>query len=158
MTLRIRTHTASKEIDMRYALSLVFLAVFSAPSWAQPADASLRSQLESIHARWYHAYDNGDAAAMNKLEVDDVALVMPTGEVWIKSAPRTAHETSPAPGTRHVLSDVTVRRFGDTAILTAVHTATSNNETSRVGTTVVFVRVSGTWKIASVQWTPITGK
>lgn len=143
---------------MRPALFLLFVAMFAVPSWAQPPDTALRAELESIHTKWFHAYDSGDAASMNELEVKNVGLVMPTGEVWIKSAPRTAHETFPSPGSRHELSNVTVRRFGDAAILTGVHTTTSSKETTRVGTTVVFVRVSGVWKIASVQWTPLTGK
>ncbi|MGH9408816.1 MAG: nuclear transport factor 2 family protein [Vicinamibacterales bacterium] len=143
---------------MRRALLFLFLALCTTPSWAQPADAGLRSELESIHAKWYQAFDSGDGATLNELEVNNVALVAPVGVVWVKSRPRAAHEPIGVPGTRHVLSDVTVRRFGDTAILTGIHTSTSPTETSRVATTVVFVRVSGKWKIASAQWTPITAK
>ena len=48
---------------------------------------------------------------------------------------------------------MSVRRFGDTAILTGVLTTKSAKENSKRGTTVVFVQSSGMWKIASAKWT-----
>jgi ketosteroid isomerase-like protein len=143
---------------MRTVMTIVLLAFWVVSAGAQPADANLKSELEAIHAKWYQAFDRGDGATMNDLEVSNLALVAPVGVVWIKSSPRAAHEAIGAPGTRHVLSDVTVRRFGDTAILTGIHTTVTGKDTSRVATTVVFVRQSGRWRIASAQWTPITVK
>jgi ketosteroid isomerase-like protein len=55
------------------------------------------------------------------------------------------------------LNDVTVRQFGDTAILTGILTNKTGRETTKGGTTVVFVRRGGTWLIASVQWSPEAG-
>jgi ketosteroid isomerase-like protein len=54
------------------------------------------------------------------------------------------------------LSDVTVRQFGDTAILTGILTTKSPKESSQEATTVVFVHSAGKWKIASAQWSPVT--
>jgi ketosteroid isomerase-like protein len=53
------------------------------------------------------------------------------------------------------LSDVTVRRFGDTAILTGILATKSGKENSQEATTVVFLQSSGKWKIASAQWSPV---
>jgi ketosteroid isomerase-like protein len=50
---------------------------------------------------------------------------------------------------------VSVRRFGDTAILTGVLITKSGKENSKEATMVVFVQSSGKWKIASAQWTPV---
>jgi hypothetical protein len=53
------------------------------------------------------------------------------------------------------LNDVTVRQFGDTAILTGILTHKTARETNKSGTTVVFVRRGGTWLIAQcsgLEW------
>ena len=57
---------------------------------------------------------------------------------------------------KRTLSEVSVRRFGDAAILTGVLTSTSPKENEKEATTVVFVQSTGRWKIASAQWTPVT--
>jgi ketosteroid isomerase-like protein len=52
-------------------------------------------------------------------------------------------------------SDVTVRRFGDTAVLTGILTSKSANENEKDATAMVFIQSAGRWKIASAQWTPV---
>ena len=122
----------------------------------QVADANLRSDLEAIHAKWFKAFDSGDGAAMDQIEMDPLILVMPTGEIWPKTTARAGKQLKRDPQTERALSAVSVRQFGDTAILTAILTTKSAKETYREATTVVFVRSSGKWKIASAQWSPVT--
>src|SRR5215208_5539311 len=54
--------------------------------------AKLRNELEAIHGRWFHAFDAGDGAAMDAVEVDNLVLVMPDGSVWKKSGPRAGKQ------------------------------------------------------------------
>jgi ketosteroid isomerase-like protein len=120
------------------------------------ADTNLRSDLEALHAKWFKAFDSGDGATMDQIEMNQLTLVMPTGLIWAKTTPRAGKQLDRDPQTERALSAVSVRRFGDTAILTGILTTKSAKESSREATTVVFVRSSGKWKIASAQWSPVT--
>jgi ketosteroid isomerase-like protein len=141
---------------MRYPILILVALLCSTPLMAQGTDADLRSELEALHAKWMKAFDSGNGAIMDQMEMDNLTLVMPTGEVWIKKTARGANQPKNDPQTDRTLSDVSVRRFGDTAILTAILHTKSAKENSQDGTTVVFVKSSGKWKIASAQWTSIT--
>ena len=88
--------------------------------------------------------------------MDNLVLVMPVGFIWSKTEARAGTQPKLDPQIKRTLSDVSVRRFGDTAVLTGILTTKSGKENSRDATTVVFVKSSGKWKIASAQWSPIT--
>ena len=141
---------------MRRLLVVLFALFCSTLLFAQSAAPDLQTELENLHAKWMKAYDNGDGVTMDQLEMDNLVLVMPTGEVWAKTKPRGTSEPKLDPTTQRTLSNVSVRTFGDTAILTGTLTSKSAAETSREGTTVVFVRKSGQWKIASAQWSTVS--
>jgi len=140
---------------MRSVIVALLALVCSFPVSAQGTDANLRPELEAFHAKWMKAFYAGDIATMNQMEADNLVLVMPIGLIWLKNGPRTDKQTAFDPKTDFTLNDVSVRQFGDTAILTGTLHTESAKEDSSEGTTVVFVRNSGTWKIASAQWTPV---
>lgn len=140
---------------MRSTILFLVSLLFSAPFVAQSTDVDLRYELETVHAKWFKAFDGGDGATMDQMEMDNLTLVLPGGEVWSKTAPRDGKQPKLDPQTVRALSDVSVRRYGDTAILTGILTTKSASENSQDGTTVVFVQSSGKWKIASAQWTPV---
>jgi ketosteroid isomerase-like protein len=117
--------------------------------------SGLSGELEALHAQWFKAFDAGDGAAMDQMEVDNLVLVMPTGMAWSKDGPRAGKQAKRDPSVQRTLSDVAVRQFGDSAVLTGTVTSKSATETDKVGTTVVFVRRAGKWLIASAQWTPV---
>lgn len=140
---------------MRSAILILVTLLCSTPLMAQDTDTNLRSELEALHAKWMKAFDNGDGATMDQMEVDNLMLVMPTGSIWPKTAAREGKQRKLDPQTERTLSDVSVRRFGNTAILTGILTTKSTKENSQDATTVVFVQSSGKWKIASAQWSPV---
>jgi hypothetical protein len=119
--------------------------------------AKLRAELVAIHDKWYRAFDVGDGATMDALEVDDLVLVMPDGSIWAKPGSRAGKQPKRHVQPQRSLGDVTVRQFGDTAILTGMLTSRTPGETDKAGTTVVFVRRGGRWLIASTQWTAAAG-
>ena len=143
---------------MRYLAFVVFTALLSTSGFGQAAASDLKSDLQALHAKWMKAYDNGDGMAMDQMEMDNLVLVMPNGEVWAKTKPRGTSEPKLDPTTQRILSGVSVRQFGDTAILTGTLTSKSKEENSKSGTTVVFVRNGGQWKIASAQWSEVAAK
>jgi ketosteroid isomerase-like protein len=142
---------------MRIAMVILLSLVCSMPVVAQDADANLQSELRAMHTQWFKAFDSGDGATMDQMEMDKLVLVMPTGFIWTKATPRAGEQPKHKLQTERTLSDVSVRRFGNTAILTGILTSKSEGDNSREATTVVFVQNSGKWKIASAQWSPITG-
>src|SRR5262249_39890264 len=135
---------------------IVLAFLWSMPSMAQTKDSQLLSELEAQHTRWFKAFDNGDGAAMDQMEMDNLVLVMRTGGLFSKTEPRAGKQKKLNPNTERTLSDVALRRFGDTAILTGILSSRTGADTDKDATTVVFVRTSGQWKVASAQWTPVT--
>jgi ketosteroid isomerase-like protein len=140
---------------MRSIILILLTLLYSAPLMAQGADASLRSELEALHAKWFKAFDSGDGATMDLMEMDKLVLVMPTGFIWTKNAPRAGEQKKHDSQIERTLTDVTVRRFGDAAILTGILATKSEKENYQEATTVVFLQSSGKWKIASAQWSPV---
>ena len=140
---------------MRSVMAILSILLCSTMLTAQDSNASLQSELEALHAKWFKAFDSGDGATMDQIEVDKLVLVMPTGLIWAKPKARGADQPKLDPHTERTLSDVSVRRFGDTAILTGVVSTKSAKEKSQEATTVVFVQSSGKWKIASAQWSAV---
>jgi ketosteroid isomerase-like protein len=141
---------------MRSAWLIILVVLCSTFVVTQGADANLRSDLEALHAKWFKAFDSGDGAAMDQIEMDNLTLVMPTGLIWAKTTARAGQQLKRDPQTERALSGVSIRRFGDTAILTGNLATKSGKESSQEATTVVFVKSSGKWKIASAQWSPVT--
>ena len=141
---------------MHPVILMVFTLLCSMPLMAQSSDGKLRSELESLHAQWFKAFDSGDGATMDQMEMDNLTLVMPEGFIWPKTEARAGVQKKHDAQAERTLSDVSVRRFGDTAILTGILTTKSGKENSKEATMVVFVQSSGKWKIASAQWTPVT--
>jgi len=145
---------------MRSAILVLAALVCLTPmlAQAQTPDANLRAELESLHAKWMKAFYSGDSATMDKMEASNLVLIMPMGVIWEKNGPREIQQARFDAQTQATLSDVSVRRFGDTAILTGIVHAKSAKETFQSGATIVFVKSDGKWKIASAQWTPVEEK
>ncbi|GAC1479024.1 MAG: hypothetical protein NVS1B4_23230 [Gemmatimonadaceae bacterium] len=142
---------------MRSLLFVALTLLCSSTVSAQGARGALANHLEALHAKWFSAFASGDGATMDQIETNDLVLVMPSGAVWPKKAARAGSQQHGEPAVQRTLSDVLVRRYGDAAILTGLVTTKGPTTSSHEATTVVFTHVSGTWKIASAQWTPAAG-
>jgi hypothetical protein len=95
---------------MRFS-TLLFLALLSSlPAVAQSTDANLESELSAIHAKWFKAFDAGDGATMDQIEVQKLVLIMPTGDVWNKTKPRAGEQQKAHSATEYALSSTAVRR------------------------------------------------
>ena len=143
---------------MRSATVILVTLLCSTVLMCQSTDRNLQSELASLHAKWFRAFDSGNGATMDQMEMEKLVLVMPNGFMWTKTKARSSEKSQGHPRTERALTDVSVRRFGDTAILTGILTTKSPEESSKDATTVVFVRSSGEWKVASAQWTPVTSQ
>ena len=122
---------------MRTAMAILLGLLCLTPLMAQNADTKLKSELQALHTKWFTAFDGGDGATMDQMEMEELILVMPTGFVWTKTAPRAGEQQKHKAQSERTLSDVSVRRFKDTAILTGILASKSEEDNSREATTVV---------------------
>ncbi|MGA2072201.1 MAG: nuclear transport factor 2 family protein [Terriglobia bacterium] len=125
-------------------------------SLAQSSSNDLKAEFERLHNQWFTAFDKGDGATMDSMEVPNLVIVNADGKgtIWQKPGPRAAKQK--ATGASHTLTDAIVRQFGDTVILTGIVTSTRTGLPDRkMSTTVVWVHQSGKWLIASAQWSEV---
>jgi hypothetical protein len=96
-------------------------------------------ELERLHNQWFNAFDKGDGAAMDKMEIPNLILINADGKggIWEKHGPRAGKQKPTGNSTR--LSNLQVRQFGNSAILTGVVTIKDGQESARSSTTVVWV-------------------
>jgi len=139
---------------MRKLTLCVAIAIVATAPFTTAQDTNLRAQLEAIHSQWFEAFDKGDGAAMDNLETTNLVLVFQNGEIWKKPGSRVG-KVKPTGVKSRSLSDVEVRQFGDTAVLTGLlKSVDDDSKAAADATTVVFVRQAGKWMIASAHWSP----
>jgi len=144
---------------MRLCTLLAAVILSSIALTAQSDTPPSTADLQALHAAWFDAFDRGEGAKMDQIEMPNLTLVMPDGTVWKKTEPRAKTEKARTPDTARTLTDVTVREFGDTALLTGILISKDLKDpklSDNNATTVVFVKNDGKWKVASAQWTPKT--
>ena len=122
----------------------------SAPSAAEQVAASERA--------WSAAFLRHDLQAISQLLADDFVGIDGRGVVSDKAA-ELAEARAPSPGATapvlvsEQLSDIRVRTYGDTAVLTAINTARfsskRNDSTVHYCRTIVWVRLGDRWQCVS---------
>ena len=143
--------------SVKKSLVLTFVAVVicSATAVVQAGDVKFQSELEALHQKWFAAYDKGDGATMDSVEVANLVLIFQDGSEWQKSGPRGSDQ-KPTGATSHELRHVVVRKFGDSAVLTGRLLRKSGSEVQEDATTVVFARQNNRWLIASAHWSQVS--
>jgi ketosteroid isomerase-like protein len=109
------------------------------------------SKIERLHQQWLAAFDKGDGATMDRMELPNLVLVFDNGMIWQKSGPRAGTQ-KPTGVTSRKLSKVQVRQFGDEAVLTGLLTNKDRESEETVPTNVVWLRRNNDWLVASAQW------
>jgi hypothetical protein len=133
-----------------------FIVAVTLSCLAQSGANDLKAELEGLHNQWLTAFDKGDGATMDRMEVPNLVLINADrkGAIWQKPGPR-AGKQKPT-GASRTLTDATIRQFGDTAILTGIITTkVAGSPEDKASTTVVWVRQSGKWLVASAQWSEV---
>ena len=122
---------------------------------AQNSSNDLQRELERLHNQWFNAFDKGDGATMDKMEMPNLILVNADGKggIWKKHGPRAGKQKPTGHST--TLSNAQVRQFGDSAILTGVVKIKDGQESTRSSATVVWIRKNNQWLVASAQWSDI---
>lgn len=122
----------------------------SAYATAPKAAAELRA-LEQV---WLRATENRDTAVLDRILAKDFLHVAYDGRVLSKADALRA-PVAPS-GARQALSQLSVRLYGETGIVTGLNTVTTRDGAVevRLRFTDVFVRIHGSWQVVSAQETP----
>jgi Domain of unknown function (DUF4440) len=142
-------------MKQHFIMIVVATVVAATSCLAQNVSNNLQRELEHLHDQWFNAFNKGDGATMDKLEIPNLILVNSdgTGGIWKKHGPRAGKQK--ATGASTSLSNAQARQFGDSAILTGVITTKHGETSTRSSTTVIWKRKNNQWLVASPQWSDI---
>jgi len=134
------------------AALLVVVLLNLCPTPGGPAHTSAEV-VASEHA-WSEAFLRHDLHALSQLLADDFVGIDGRGVVSDKAAELEEAKAPSAGSTNPVLvgeqlSDIRVRVYGDTAVLTAINTAQFSDSTIRYRRTTVWVWRGGRWQCVS---------
>ena len=136
--------------------SILSLAVLLSVAWAASADEELK-KLETDRAA---AVVKGDVATLEKQTSDDYTLINMNGQMSDKSQMVNAFKTGQSKLTSDELSDMKVRVYGNTAVITGKAdvngTLGGKDATGQIMFTRVYVKKGGQWQSVAFQQTRVS--
>ena len=149
----------------RIPAAAVIAAAFSvatlsgAYAQAQPSAPSVEEQIMKMERDRAAAVVKGDVAMLEGLTSDDYVLINANGQLSDKAATMNAIKTGIIKLTANDVSDMKVRVYGDTAIVTGKSTAKGTIAGVELKGPLMFTRVyvkkNGKWQSVAFQQTPI---
>jgi ketosteroid isomerase-like protein len=149
------------------SISLMFLALSALGLSQVPTggnttpDAATINELKNLEQQRADAFSKRDVDFIDRTTADDCTFVHAAGDIQTKAHELNALKSSVLTYNTNHLDEVTVRIYGDTAVLTGLGTKTGersgvafNNQTRF---TRVYVKQNGQWKIVASQ-TAVVGK
>lgn len=122
--------------------------------WMLAADPA--AEVRAAAEGWTTAAVKQDAPGLDRFLADDLQYAHSGGQLENKAQYIKAVTTGPPRYESFALSDVTVRRYGQTAVLTAyVDVKMVGRDSFRVRTLQVYTRPKGLWQMAAHQSTRI---
>jgi ketosteroid isomerase-like protein len=138
------------------AAAVLLAALAEAPAGAQ---GTVEAQLMKMEVDRAAAVVKGDVAAIEAMTSDDYMLINANGQWSDKAATMNDIKTGRIKLTANEISDMKVRVYGDTAVVTGKSTATGTMGGRAVKGPLMFTRVyvkmKGQWKSVAFQQTPI---
>ena len=136
--------------------SILSLAVLLNAAWAASAEEELK-KLETNRAA---AVVKGDVATLEKQTSDDYTLINMNGQMSDKSQMVNAFKTGQSKLTSDELSDMKVRVYGNTAVITGKAdvngTLGGKDATGQIMFTRVYVKKGGQWQSVAFQQTRVS--
>ena len=129
------------------------------PAPPKPADSSVEQTLMKIERDALAALLKKDIAAFGRVFADDAVVITPDGSPQTKAQLLADVKSGDLVVESSEISDMKVRAYGDTAVVTYVTTDKGKFKgqdiSGRYRWTDVFVRRGGTWQIVAGHGTPI---
>jgi ketosteroid isomerase-like protein len=136
--------------------SILSLAVLLSVAWAASADEELK-KLETDRAA---AVVKGDVATLEKQTSDDYTLINMNGQMSDKFQMVSAFKSGQTKLTSDELSDMKVRVYGNTAVITGKAdvkgTLGGKDATGQIMFTRVYVKKGGQWQSVAFQQTRVS--
>ncbi|HEV2275223.1 MAG TPA: nuclear transport factor 2 family protein [Acidobacteriaceae bacterium] len=105
---------------LRLAAALVFAFCFVLPAQATfPRRDSLHKEIESLEYQWRDALLHNDLTAIDQLLADDYLGISPNGTLETKADVLALRRSGRFRVTQMNLSDIKIRIYGDTAVVTS---------------------------------------
>ena len=137
--------------------SILSLAVLLNAAWAANAEEELK-KLETDRAA--AVVVRGDVATLEKQTSDDYTLINMNGQMSDKSQMVNAFKTGQSKLTSDELSDMKVRVYGNTAVITGKAdvngTLGGKDATGQIMFTRVYVKKGGQWQSVAFQQTRVS--
>ena len=159
---------------MKHAWLLIVLAVLLLPacndtpasqSEAQDIEA-IKQELSRLEREWLDAYDNDDVEAMGRILADDFTITYENGEVVTKAQTvagltddddedDSEEQGSEEEDRSHYTENVTIRVYGNTAILSGVYVNPNDDgePDDRSRYTDTYIKIDGRWQVVASQLT-----
>jgi ketosteroid isomerase-like protein len=143
------------------AAASLLATLAAAPARAQGAAAgpSVEDQLKKMEKDRAAAVVKGDVAMLEGLTADDYVLINANGQVSDKATTMNNIKTGNIKLTSNEVSDLKVRVYGDTAVVTGKSSAKGTIGGRELKAPVMFTRVyvkkNGKWQSVAFQQTPI---
>src|SRR5579875_1539598 len=136
--------------------SLVFLCASPGAAWGfSHRDHSVRKQIEALEQEWRNAEVNNNVSEMGKLLADDYIGISANGTVQTKSETLDARKAGTVKIQSLNITDLKVRIYGDTAVVTSKAALVGENGESDISGNYRYTRVYtkrlGRWKIVSFE-------
>ncbi len=141
---------------VRTAWALAALLLLANPGRAADPVAPDEPALRQLNADYVRAFLACDVERFRAILADDFSGVLADGRVINKAD--FLREAAQPPDARELrLHDVSIRQFGDSAVVAALVTYSRANGTGvRTRYSSIFARRRGGWEIVWVQWTRVT--
>jgi len=137
-------------------ISLVFVLITLGSAWAQSDEEQLK-KLETDRAA---AVVKGDIATLAAQTSEDYTLINMNGQMSGKAQMVNAFKTGQSKLTSDELSDMKVRVYGDTAVITGKAdvkgTLGGKDATGQIMFTRVYVKKDGSWQSVAFQQTRVS--
>lgn len=145
-----------------FAIAVTLSLLMTVSVAAQSSGGSTEEQIEKLENDRAQAVIKRDMDALDKMTSDDYTIIDRSGRMRDKQATMAGIKSGDIKVTSNKLSDLKVRVYGDTAVVTGrSDTEGSNNGTSMNGPvrfTRVYVKKDGQWQSVAFQQTPITSQ
>lgn len=158
---RMRRHSTSAMSSQRAMACLMLAAalclILSQTAWAMPhrEGHSIHKKIESLEAAWRNAELSNNVGEMGKLLADDYIGISANGTVQTKAETIDARRAGTVRIKSLDLTDVKVRVYGDTAVVTSKAALVGENGQSDMSGNYRYTRVYnrrlGQWKIVSFE-------
>lgn len=158
---RMRCHSTSALPSQRAMACLMLAAalclILSQTAWAMPhrEGHSIHKKIEALEVAWCNAELNNNVGEMGKLLADDYIGISANGTVQTKAETIDARRAGTVRIKSLDITDLKVRVYGDTAVVTSKAALVGENGQSDISGSYRYTRVYnrrlGQWKIVSFE-------